>query len=76
MSKDKSGPAFPLPLGNEDISPDVAGMTLRDYFAAKAMQAIITGSMADGTKFDKNDPEGVSIVAFFVADAMLKARSE
>lgn len=82
MSKDKSGPAFPQPCtengyaANSEFEVAGGGMTLRDYFAAKAMQAIITGSMADGTKFDKNDPERVSIVAFFVADAMLKARSE
>lgn len=74
MQKDDGGYAFPT--NPTFYGHECDGMTLRDYFAAKAMQAIITGSMADGTKFNKEDPAGVSLVAFFVADAMLKARSE
>lgn len=45
------------------------GMTLRDYFAAAAMQAIIT---ANGT-FDY-DEEPVALNAYRMADAMLKKR--
>lgn len=74
MSKDTGGYAFPT--NPTFYGHDCDGMTLRDYIAIKAMQAIITGSMADGTKFANNDSERVSIVAFFVADAMLKARGE
>lgn len=45
------------------------GMTLRDYFAAKAMQAIITG-------FSTSLPPTVMAAkaAYEYADAMLKAR--
>jgi hypothetical protein len=43
------------------------GMTLRDYFAAKAMVAIRT------TKPATND-ENLAINAYQMADAMLKAR--
>lgn len=83
MSKTNGGMAFPRGVssmpdgrGGTTTAKPADGMTLRDYFAAKAMQAFITGSMADGTKFNKeNDPEGVSFVAFLIADAMLKARS-
>ena len=41
MSADNSGPAFPAPeAGQQHFSDPAAytGMTLRDYFAAKAMQ--------------------------------------
>lgn len=44
MNKDTSGPAFPVPeqqfTGGLDGS---YGMTLRDYFAAKALQGLIVG---------------------------------
>ena len=46
---------------------NVSGMTLRDYFAARAMQAII--SSHDNTTLDF-----VSGKAYQYADAMLKAR--
>lgn len=42
------------------------GMSLRDYFAAKAMQALITGN-------DVSEIEA-SKAAYRVADAMLRAR--
>jgi len=55
------GPAFPLGDGVH------RGMTLRDYFAAKAMQALI----------EKYSHEGdVSRNAYKLADAMLKAREQ
>lgn len=51
----------------------LSGMTLRDYFAAKAMQAMISNpSIID------NDSDGAinytSSAAYKFADAMLKAR--
>ena len=45
------------------------GMTLRDYFAAKAMQAHLTHDGSD----DVNEI-GVAKWAYEMADAMLKAR--
>ena len=45
----------------------VEGMTLRDYFAAKAMQGLITGAE------DYNEHR-ISQLAFELADAMIKAR--
>lgn len=64
------GPAFPLPLGNENISPDAAGMTLRDYFAAKAMQA----NLMTITSFpDESWRIGLAKDSYAMADAMLAA---
>ena len=66
--KETGGPAFPVPTGcGEEM-----GMTLRDYFAAKAMQgfaATLTGTARvffDTLAFD----------AYAMADAMLKARNK
>ena len=61
-------PAFPVQsIYIEDQETNSRGMTLRDYFAAKAMQAII--SSHDNTTLDF-----VSGKAYQYADAMLKAR--
>ena len=58
------GPAFPRP---GDFNPQI-GMTLRDYFAAKAMQAMTT-------RFEAN--EGLlAAYSYKVADAMIQARGE
>ena len=58
-------PAFPAPAGVSHITEQ--GMTLRDYFAAKAMQTFV----------EKYSHEGdVSRSAYKVADAMMKARNE
>ncbi len=49
------------------------GMTLRDYFAAKAMQGIM--SCRSGGQLVNNDiAENISHMAYCIADAMLKAR--
>ena len=56
------GPAFPDQYKN--------GMTLRDYFAAKAMQ----GFMANKANPMHYQPEEDGRWAYLIADAMLKAR--
>jgi len=62
MSDNTGGPAFPTATLAQKTE---GGMTLRDYFAAKAMQ-----SMAQ-----KYSHEGdISRNAYKIADAMLKAR--
>ena len=49
---------------------DSDGMTLRDYFAAKAMQAYLPDAM------ENNATEGeLAWSAYKMADAMLKARN-
>ena len=54
-------------------------MTLRDYFAAKAMQVILKDQYEDGLYVGDvdNDSEHVCAnSAYMMADAMLKARME
>jgi hypothetical protein len=61
-------PAFPLHNhGAQTLGLHVTGMSLRDYFAAKAMQAMETRN-ASGTDYSR------AIHAYEMADAMLKAR--
>jgi hypothetical protein len=50
---------------------DPTGMTLRDYFAAKAMQALI---IANGPAPQGGWPTYAERTAYLVADAMMKAR--
>jgi hypothetical protein len=66
------GPAFPQLAELGDIAYTTNGMTLRDYFAAKAMQAFIArqGYDMDGETFD----DRISRWSYETADAMLKAR--
>ena len=59
--------AFPNPNRT-----DQTGMTLRDYFAAKAMQSLITASVTEPGCVGSAD--NISKCAYQFADAMLKAR--
>lgn len=68
------GPAFPIPLQSGQSWQGMApcdGMTLRDYFAAKAMQGLLAQAM--GTALG-SDPKYAAEYAYATADAMLKAR--
>ena len=48
------------------------GMDLRDYFAAKAMQGIITATV---TIDERNyDEDGLAYLSYVIADVMMKAR--
>lgn len=70
--KQTGGPAFPLLFTHATTQP---GMTLRDYFAAKALPVVITDWLNTGDIFQ--DPELAEVIArdcYIVADAMLKAR--
>lgn len=75
MSKDKSGPAFPVDSVSEH---EYCGMTLRDYFAAKAMQGMLAypGDDSMGSHHNNNDAKGVAKVAYQYADAMLAERAK
>jgi hypothetical protein len=61
-------PAFPI--GLEAFGEDKTGMTLRDYFAAKAMQALLS----DPDWRQDMDIKDTAFAAYKTADAMLKAR--
>jgi len=69
------GPAFPNPghdngPGNYRGRP-ADGMTLRDYFAAKAMAAMIP--VAGSTELEWHDFDLLAGSAYAQADAMLRA---
>ena len=51
-------------------------MTLRDYFAGEAMQALITGPDVMDDHYEEETNEHVAKRSYFIADAMLKARQE
>ena len=65
MNKETGGPAFPQP---DNIVLTYKGMTLRDYFAAKAMQTLAA--------YEEYPPERAAYRAYDYADAMLRARGE
>lgn len=77
--KPRNPDAFPRPFSADENSPHdydaQDGMTLRDYFAAKAMQALLTTS---GSSFGDLPSLSISLPRFsyIMADAMLKAREE
>ena len=71
MSTDNGGPAFPHSVADASgsIRTHWYGMTLRDYFAAKAMQGMLAengGGAAHNIDLAK--------FAYWIADAMLEAR--
>lgn len=70
--KDNGGPAFPE-QGSRGKAASGEGMSLRDYFAAKAMQVCL----AQCTEFpDETWRTGVAMDAYAMADAMLKERAK
>jgi len=77
MIIDDGGPAFPHEV--EYLSPEGAGrtphsgMSMRDYFAAKAMQAVLA-QVIENTADIVSAVTKLSTAAYRVADAMLKAR--
>ncbi len=66
---DTGGPAFPY----SRLGSDADGMTLRDYFAAKAMQGLLAQS--EGGALSSSVEVGAAY-AYSMADAMLKARDQ
>jgi hypothetical protein len=76
MSIEDGGPAFPLPVDDDRdccfrFSSGYGGMTLRDYFAAKAMQGMLACQVHPAS-----DEHMLSRDAYTVADAMIKARGK
>lgn len=67
MSKETDIPAFPVPDSEYQIQD--TGMTLRDYFAAKAVQGMLSNP-----EWNHWSTEHHAEYAYGVADAMLKAR--
>lgn len=68
----KDIPAFPGLVQNQmngHVVDEMAGMTLRDYFAAKAMMEFISAQDICQAYFTKE-----AEAAYRVADSMMKAR--
>ena len=83
MNKQTGGPAFPSGesyyttdlSGNRTKhgkSPQYEGISMRDYFAAKAMQ----GLLASWGEHDMTDYEEFTYIAYKMADAMLAERAK
>lgn len=79
MSKIEDGwPAFPVhdpfsahqPSNVDEAKRLAGGMTLRDYFAAKAMQGMLACEMLRATEQEFSER------AYAIADAMLRARNQ
>lgn len=72
MKGDNGGPAFPredYQCNGADGSLGQEGMSMRDYFAAKAMQSTTLALSPSNQKL-------IAEAAYSMADAMLKARGE
>ena len=73
MSNTNTGsPAFPSHGSMGEVAHE--GMTLRDYFAAKAMQEILGSDRYMGIIGVNRYEQRTAEDAYKVADAMLKAR--
>ena len=74
--RDTGGPAFPAM--HFDLGENEHGMTLRDYFAAQAMQGLLAADWCANLRNDHyGENAGNSTVArdaYMIADAMLEAR--
>jgi hypothetical protein len=74
-------PAFPTGTG---VTPYKSGMTLRDYFAAKALPTAVNINVKQytwefGSEWYWNDEEDAAFaasVAYQLADAMMKERQK
>jgi hypothetical protein len=67
---DKYLPAFPHTIEHLH-EPMTTGMTLRDYFAARAMQVLLSA-----VDVDISDRQWMAERAYAFADTMLKVREE
>lgn len=80
MSKDQSEPAFPVPGSEYGGTGTCFGMSMRDYFEAKALQGYLANSWQAETleSLGESAPQQMATVAeisYAMADAMLAARN-
>jgi hypothetical protein len=86
MKKPDGGPAYPTHKRitenymdaagygrSRDLSVLVGGLTIRDYFAAQALQAII---ISRGHTEDRGWPTYAEVDAYRLADAMIAERNK
>ena len=75
MSKETGGPAFPTNSTHNDEYYGGLGMTLRDYFAAKAM-SIVPEMHAYNMKDNETWASYTARCAYIMADAMIAERNK
>lgn len=74
MSKNTGGPAFPIV---DDLDVVSAGLTIRDYFAARAMTAALSaGQNRTYGPLHADNNLAIAICSYAIADAMLAAREK
>ena len=84
MSKDNGGPAFPCEGGRTVMSGNAMhktlpsdGMTLRDYFAAKALPGLLaTCEREPGGATSSLSASALAAASYEMADAMLLERAK
>lgn len=89
MSINDGGPAFGQVVelrcvrvemnGDTEWEPEamtLGGLTVRDYFAAKAMQTILSRVVEVDGSMTTHAIEAATDGAYFVADAMIRAREQ
>ena len=73
--KDNGGPAFPVPADTWSLT----GMSLRDYFAAKAMQGMLSNPAFQEICKDFSGEQAIEYIkkcSFGFSDAMLEEREK
>ena len=69
------GPAFPFVCQGSTTAPEIYyGMTLRDYFAAKAMQTLLGSEYTSEHGLHEGWMGALAVLSYRMADAMMKAR--
>lgn len=71
MSKDNGGPAFGELQRVGDVAMRDGGLSIRDYFAAKAMQGMIAA-----VGYHRGEVDFMAESAYDCADAMLLERAK
>ena len=72
MSKETGGQAFPVYCGDSEFPNE--GMTLRDYFAAKALQGELAAQVPEKWEWNTSSFDALAKRSYQLADAMLEAR--
>lgn len=81
-NKPENPNAFPYGYGTDKYERSESGMTLRDYFAAKAMQSIISNPdliracNIVGRESGQTNSQALAETSYLFADAMLKERNK
>ena len=69
----KNENATPTIKHDGQLSTPHGGLTLRDYFAAKAMQGLLSGFYRDTSKYNFSE---LPTESYSIADAMLSERNK